>query len=443
LATRFRGAHGDPQSGHQIFRTLRRESIFPVLVVSCRTAARILVSVALFAAGNAHCETSEPEFDLVQGIEPIVHLRTYYWDSQSTSGAPSTAWALGGWAGVKTRWYGDALQLGIVGYTSQKLYGPADKGGSQLLGPGQDPINVLGQAYGSVRFAGQTFTGYRQLIQQPWVSPDDSRMIPNLFEGYLLSGEVANVEYIGGYVTKFKSHDANAFEWMSAGAGSTGPQRGMILAGAALPLGEGGNVRIAEQYLIDTYNTAYVDGACPIAVGAGDRLRLRGQYAKQQSVGSAGLGPFDTWMYGLGGIYEHGPAAVQLSFTQTARNHETQSPFGENPSFLNMMQVDFNDANERAWLIGGTLDFAATGAAGLKAAALYGSGHGAVDSATGAPLGSRNETDVILSYALGKSTPLAGLSFGIEASWLNQAGAVAQGRQLRVYANYEIPFAAR
>jgi hypothetical protein len=115
---------------------------------------------------------------MLDGVEPIVHLRTYYWDSQNTTG--SEAWALGGWAGVKTRWYGDLLQLGVLGYTSQKLYGPADKGGSQLLRPGQDPINVVGQAYASLRYAGQTFTGYRQMIDQPWVNPQDSRMIPNL-----------------------------------------------------------------------------------------------------------------------------------------------------------------------------------------------------------------------------------------------------------------------
>jgi len=91
--------------------------------------------------------------DAFQGIDPIVHLRSYDWDSQSTSGERSVAWALGGWAGIKTRWYGDLLQLGVLGYTSQKLYGAANEGGSQLLQPDQDPITVLGQAYASLRYA--------------------------------------------------------------------------------------------------------------------------------------------------------------------------------------------------------------------------------------------------------------------------------------------------
>jgi hypothetical protein len=220
-----------------------------------RAAVWTLALSLLLATADAAGEGNDAVVDAFQGIEPIVHLRTYYWDSQSTSGSLSEAWALGGRAGLRTRWYGDVLQLGVLGYTSQNSTGPPDKGGSLLLAPDQDPINVLGQAYASLRYAGQTFTGYRQMIDQPWVNPYDTRMIPNLFEGYLLSGKAANVEYIGGYVTKFKARDSNAFEWMSSAAGSTGPQQGMMLVGARLPMENGGYFRIAEQYLIDTYNT--------------------------------------------------------------------------------------------------------------------------------------------------------------------------------------------
>jgi hypothetical protein len=403
----------------------------------------LLSALLLLASAGAMGQASDETRGVFDGVEPIAHLRTYFWDSQSTSGDLSEAWALGGWAGAKTRWYGDVLQLGVLGYTSQKLYGPADKGGSLLLAPGQDAINVLGQAYASLRYAGQTFTGYRQMIDQPWVNAYDSRMIPNLFEGYLLSGKITDVEYIAGYVTKFKARDSNAFAWMSSAAGSTGPQQGMVLVGARLPLADSANVRIAEQYLIDTYNTAYADGEYPIVFADKSRLRLQSQYANQQSVGSAGLGKFNTWMYGLGGIYEGGTAMVQAAWTQTSRNRETQSPFGANPSYLHMMQVDFNDAGEKAWLIGGSFDFAAVGAPGFNATVNYGNGHGAIEPSTGASLGSRNETDILLSYALDKSSNLRGLSFGVQGSWLNQAGAAAQGWQLRVFANYDIAFNMR
>jgi outer membrane OprD family porin len=409
----------------------------------CRLPGLTLVLSLSLASATAAGDVNDAMSNVPAGIEPIVHVRTYYWDSQDTSGSRSEAWAFGGWAGLKTRWYGDMLQLGVLGYTSQKLYGPANEGGSQLLQPDQDPITVLGQAYASARYAGQTLTVYRQMIDQPWVNPYDTRMIPNLFEGYLQSGKLADLEYIGGYVTKFKARDSNAFAWMSSAAGSTGPQQGMVLLGARLPMADGGYLRIAEQYLVDTYNTAYVDGDYPILVGAGDRLRLRGQYANQQSVGSAGLGVFNTWMYGIGALFERGPATIQVAWTQTSHNHNTQSAFGANPSFLHMMQVDFNDADEKAWLIGAALDLSAMGLAGLKVAAVYGNGHGAIDSTTGAKLGNRNETDLTLAYVFDKASRLQGLSFGVEGSWLNQVGAAAQGRQLRAFANYSVQFDLR
>jgi hypothetical protein len=52
----------------------------------------------------------------------------FYFDAESLTGAPSEAWALGGWAGLTTGFIGDVFQLGFVGYTSQRLYGPEDKG---------------------------------------------------------------------------------------------------------------------------------------------------------------------------------------------------------------------------------------------------------------------------------------------------------------------------
>ena len=55
--------------------------------------------VALFAivgSTAALAQTVEGAPNLFDGIEPIVHLRSYYWDSQSTSDAQSEAWAIHG-----------------------------------------------------------------------------------------------------------------------------------------------------------------------------------------------------------------------------------------------------------------------------------------------------------------------------------------------------------
>ena len=71
---------------------------------------------------------------------------------------------------MRSPWWGDMFQVGLVGYTSLKLNGPDDKDGTRLLAPGQETIAVLGEAFGSVRIFGQTFTGYRQRINRPFIN---------------------------------------------------------------------------------------------------------------------------------------------------------------------------------------------------------------------------------------------------------------------------------
>src|SRR5262249_49485791 len=82
----------------------------------------------------------------------------------------------------------DTFALGGCGSTSQPLYAPEDTGGTNLLHPTagnpQDSILVLGQAYAQLRYKEYTLvTGYRQLVDEGYVNPQDSRMVPNTVEG--------------------------------------------------------------------------------------------------------------------------------------------------------------------------------------------------------------------------------------------------------------------
>ena len=153
------------------------------LLAACCAAAVPYASAQGISPGDP-----KDGYKLPGGFEPVVHLRTYYLEQESLTGAESVAWALGGFAGLRSPWFGDLFQFGVVGYTSQKLYGPAGKGGTLLLQSDQSSIYVLGEAWGAVRVAGQTIAGYRQLIDRPFINPQDTREIPNTFEAYTLTG---------------------------------------------------------------------------------------------------------------------------------------------------------------------------------------------------------------------------------------------------------------
>jgi len=393
-----------------------------------------------FAQGIYPGDPTKDAYTLSGGFEPVVQLRTFYFESESLTGSPSAAWALGGWAGLRSPWWGDLFQAGIVGYTSQKLYGPADKDGTKLLAPGQKPITVLGEAFGAVRILGQTATAYRQLINRPFINPQDSRMVPNTFEAYTLTGSADDVSYTGGYITKMKIRQSESFVWMSNTAGGTGNQEGVIYAGGTWDFVKNGYLHMDEQYAVDVFNTFYVDGKYPIAIDDKTSLTLGAQYYPQRSVGDAEIGSFSTYGMGLQAALAHGPVGFQLYYTQTGKGFDTQNPFGDHASYLNLMQVAFNTAGERAWGIGGNVNFAELGAPGLTASAIYADGRGRIDDQTGSPLPNRNETDVRVDYAIGKGTFLEGLVATFRYSWLHQDGSPQTATQLRAYLNYAVRF---
>jgi hypothetical protein len=406
------------------------------MVLAIATAGSAMAA----AQGIVPGDPAKDAYLLPGGFEPVLNLRTYYFDQETTSGKPSVAWALGGWAGLRSPWWGDLVQAGIVGYTSQRLYGPDDKSGTKLLAPPQEPINTLGEAFLALRLAGQTVTAYRQLINRPFINPQDTRMVPNTFEAYTLSGTVDQVSYSGGYVTKMKVRDSESFRWMSNVAGGTGEQEGVIYAGATRTFAKNGYARIDNVYSTDVMNIFYVDVRYPIAFDEKTSFVLGAQYYPQQSVGEEQIGSFSTFGVGLQAGITYGPVSGTFYYTQTGKGGTTQSPYGDHPSYLNIMMYAFNTAGERALGIGGTVDFAEIGAPGLRASAIYAAGRDQINSSTGAPLPDQNETDVRLDYAFAKGTILEGLVATFRYAWNRQDGAAQTGTQLRAYLNYAIRF---
>jgi hypothetical protein len=63
------------------------------------------------------------------------NFRTFYFDRHQFSGDNSQAWAVGGWAGLKTGYFLDHIAFGVTGYLSEPIYAPDDRDGTLLLKP--------------------------------------------------------------------------------------------------------------------------------------------------------------------------------------------------------------------------------------------------------------------------------------------------------------------
>src|SRR3954465_7426565 len=79
------------------------------------------------------------------------NFRTFFLDRNKFDGIESEAWAIGGWAGLKTGYFLDHIAFGVTGYVSQPLYAPDSRDGTLLLKPGQEGYAVLGEAYADIR----------------------------------------------------------------------------------------------------------------------------------------------------------------------------------------------------------------------------------------------------------------------------------------------------
>jgi len=183
------------------------------------------------------------------------------------------------------------------------LYAPDSRDGTLLLGPDQSALLVLGQLYGQLRYREYALlTGYRQLVDQGYVNPQDSRMIPNTFEGVTVGGKLGPVEYDLGYLTQIKTRNADDFVNMAEAAGVQGRNRGLVLTSLKVAPIECLKLYVSNALVPDVFNTAY--GSAEYMYPLTDTLSLQAaiQYTDQRSIGSAFLGDFVTWNFGLRGL---------------------------------------------------------------------------------------------------------------------------------------------
>ncbi len=378
---------------------------------------------------------------LVDDSKLTLQLRTYAMDRQKPESVANQAWAAGGWLGYQSGWLADALNFGLVGYTSQPLWAPADADGTLLLAPGQDGYSVLGQAYVSLKLLDQTLTGGRFEVNQPEVNPQDNRMTPNTFEGARLSGKLGGVGYFGGYLSAEKKRNATTFDNMATVAGApSGVSSPMWLIGFNGEPVKDLTLRFSSYHVPDILNSTYADGTWLTPLTEVYKLRLGAQAMVQNSTGSDALtgSGFSTWSGGVKADLIAGGATATFVYTQTGRGAAYRAPYGSWAGYTSMIYQDFNQAGQKAALIGGTYDFAGLEMPGLVLNAAVVFGRDQINPSTEAPLPNLTEYDMTLDYRFSaKSWPqwVQPLWIRARAAYLDQSAA-GHVTDYRIIVNY-------
>ena len=371
----------------------------------------------------------------------LLHLRTYYLYRDIEPDIKSEAWALGGWIDYKSGLWKNRLQIGLAGYTSQKLYGPEDRDGTLLLEPGQQSFSVLGQAYLGLRIIdGMTLRFYRQTFSLPYLNKQDSRMVPNTFEAYALRWfevQNTNTDLLIAHVTKMKTRNSSTFECMSEIVGYEDTCEGLTAAGARYTFSRGSEIGALNFYSWDLWNTFYAEAAGAWETTANTEIRLSFQHTDQRSVGDELDGEFDTYVFGGKMAASYQGAILSLAFSTTGSGSKIRNPYGSYPGYLSLMLRDFDRADEDAWLVGLSYNFKFLGRDGFSFFANYARGNTPEYGENASP--DQQEIDLTVDYQF-KRRFLKGFWLRLRGAYLDQDGPEGNDvKEFRAIINYELP----
>src|SRR5215203_29474 len=226
------------------------------------------------------------------------NFRTYFLDRNKFDGIESEAWAIGGWAGLKTGYFLDHIAFGVTGYLSEPIYAPEDRDGTLLLKPGQDGYIVLGEAYAEIRIIdGLTINIGRKGYDTPFINRNDTRMTPNTFEAIVLQGKILlgpatiaspdpkdgkdamvpvedrpSIKFGVGYFDQIKERNSDDFVSMSIDAGAS-VERGVWAAGAIYEKGKF-SIGAIDYFSEDIINIAYAETKIELPLSTDWNLRL-------------------------------------------------------------------------------------------------------------------------------------------------------------------------
>jgi hypothetical protein len=368
------------------------------------------------------------------------HWRTFYFDRRKRDGRHSEALATGGWLDYHSGWWRERVAVEWKLFTSQRLYGPDRRDGTALLRTGQNSYTA-GAAVANLKLRHEATTAvlYRQELDLPFVNRQDSRLTPNTFQGVTLLHEGERFGAAAGYLASMKQRNDDSFESMSDVAGGAGGNRGMLFAGARIPLSERFSIGAIDYWVEDTLNIVYAEASGLWKLGRDVSLKLEAQLTDQRSVGAEKLGGGSFDAQRVGGRVSLGwrGLILRLAANTTDAERAIVSPFGSDPSYLSLMQEDFRRAGEDAWLVGLSSDFSSLSLDGFTAALNLARGTGA-RAAGGGGAPEITEVDLTLDYRVREGL-FRGLWLRLRGSVVDDAAFSRTSNDFRVILNYDVP----
>ena len=274
--------------------------------------------------------------------------------------------AIGGHLKFETADY-KGLSFGTAFYTTNGFLNDsnvtdATKVDPTLFGKNNSNYNLLGEGYLQYNYSNTTFKGGRQKLNTPMAGADDARMIPNLFEAYLLiNKDIKDTTLIAGHVTKFAqgtfgrvynytgatsnaknilsvtsgytyvANDDKAGEFVDMGEYAVGKStEGVSVVSATYTGVENLKLQLWDYYAYNLLNLVYAQADYSWTCLLSDSVKpyVSGQFIKENNVGDKYAGDVDGMYWGakLGAKVENFNAYV--AYSQTSENSASEATTG-------------------------------------------------------------------------------------------------------------------
>jgi hypothetical protein len=363
-------------------------------------------------------------------------LRAYDFRRENDNDTIAEANALGTDLAFQSGKWRDRLSITASWHTSNKIDAPQGSGGTGLLGPNQSDLSVISRAYLDADLTKSTAVRlYRQDFGMPYINRQDSRMIPNTFEAYVVRHPGERFQWIAGQITKMKKRDSEDFVPMAEIAGVAGDDSGTTFAGVRYTFENDTTIGTLVQHTGDLFTTAYSELSYKRTIDENWGMQGTAQVTNQWSTGSELLGDFSTYSSGMRGALSYRGAVLTAAYTKTG-DYEIQKPFGGTPGFTSSMLFDFDRAKEEAFRIGLSQNFSKYGFPGASLIVNYTKGRNAATD-LGAPLVDEDEIDVTVDFRPPEGL-LKGLWLRIRYAEVDRGSPAADRRDVRIILNYSI-----
>ena len=303
-----------------------------------------------------------------EDAELVLKPRTYYLHRGYDVADTRAGWALGGGLEFRSGWWQDRLRLGATLATSQKLYGPEEKDGTQLFKPGPESFAVVSEAFATVRLVGDHGIRVgRQTLDLPYLGKHDLRMIPNTFEAVGIGNKPGDgFAYMAGYVDAIKYKDSDEFIPMSEAAGAKGTDDGLTFWGMRYRMPDDSVYGVLHQRTPDLFHTTFAKAEKRFQLSEDASLWADVSWTSQSSLGQALIGDFSTHLISGRLEWVSGRQKIRLAASTTDEGGNIQKPYGNPANYLSIIINDFDRAGEDAFSVGYSYDFGQVGAGKLS-----------------------------------------------------------------------------